>query len=743
MERKILLCGLVIFLLLSITVNVYYTSDEFYPAKEDRLNMMPIEAQSLGAEYLTFVSNDPTEDGYIEKQSSTYTRFDTYYYCDMGYRYGSKHWRAYVEWDISDIPDNAIIDDVIFKYHGSDASHTYTITIHTMNYRPSISSDSTVFDDTNNGINLGFFDLVASANQQVDLDGEANNIIKDQLDDDWFAIGFYWPYFTTIDKCGFYSVDNPSPNPAPTLEITYSLPATPQLEIQILSEVDENEEFQVTISADGSSVEGATVSFSGSTKNSAANGVVTFSAPSVDSDTGYLISVSKSGYLSAEVSIAVLDVTLPVEPQLVISAPSSVVEESSFQITITANGLPIEGVTVSFMGITYYSMSDGIVNLMPLSADSDTNYLISISKLGYLSAEVSIAVLDVPASTEPQLAISAPSSVIEESSFQITITANDLPVENVLISFSGETYYTNNEGNAMLSTPPVEKDTEYIITASLTNYLTNTLLIVALNQEKIVSEGYIFGKVLDDLGNSIEDVKVCAILISTESTSKCVFTDSKGNYNIIVTPGSYSMEAGKEGYITSNIHGINVQEDEIVEVNFTLQEEVNEESKSFVEYAIQEEIKKGSIVGTIDVASEEEQISLYGDINVELVSSDISSDDGIRIIISGEEQPGTKIVVYLGKVDDEIAITYDGIEIEQNTNVEAIFKESNDNAEWLLVEDSILIVNIPHYSEHEILITLKETIEPLGGLVGILTYIGIFALVAFLFVGIGTIRRRL
>ena len=56
------------------------------------------------------------------------------------------------------------------------------------------------------------------------------------------------------------------------------------------------------------------------------------------------------------------------------------------------------------------------------------------------------------------------------------------------------------------------------------------------------------------------------------------------------------MEASKEGYIMSTIHGINVQEDEIVEVNFTLQEEVNGESKSFAEYTIQEEIKKSKIV---------------------------------------------------------------------------------------------------------------------------------------------------
>ena len=62
---------------------------------------------------------------------------------------------------------------------------------------------------------------------------------------------------------------------------------------------------------------------------------------------------------------------------------------------------------------------------------------------------------------EPQLKINTASSVAEEELFTLTVTADDVPVEGVSISFAAETYLTDNEGKVTMSAPIVDADTSY------------------------------------------------------------------------------------------------------------------------------------------------------------------------------------------------------------------------------------------------------------------------------------------
>jgi len=82
------------------------------------------------------------------------------------------------------------------------------------------------------------------------------------------------------------------------------------------------------------------------------------------------------------------------ENQLFIDAPSVVDDMGGFWVTITdGEGNPIEGVTVEFDTNSYKTNINGKIKLYP-SVNEDTNFTITASKEGYLSAMVWITVIN-------------------------------------------------------------------------------------------------------------------------------------------------------------------------------------------------------------------------------------------------------------------------------------------------------------------------------------------------------------
>jgi len=140
---------------------------------------------------------DPTtltavnEDGDVRFNDPGYTRDsagnDIYVYYTTAYR-------GYIEWDISAIPDAAIIESVSFRYRRYSAGYASAIDCYQMSSQPSASSDATVYADAKNGVQyLNGFGSGNAADTwyTVALPASAAAHLQANLAADWFALGFY------------------------------------------------------------------------------------------------------------------------------------------------------------------------------------------------------------------------------------------------------------------------------------------------------------------------------------------------------------------------------------------------------------------------------------------------------------------------------------------------------------------------------------------------------------------------
>jgi hypothetical protein len=143
--------------------------------------------------------------------------------------------RTMIRWNISSIPDSAIIYAVTLKYHGVDRDSSIWGAIHSKQYDPAVFHGSTSqenaqfhFDDCWGSefyvTGDGTFPLIGE-NQQLDLGIDAILDLGSHLDDDWFAVGI-----TSGDELvnGTFHIlartyQGVPPTPKPTLCVRYSL----------------------------------------------------------------------------------------------------------------------------------------------------------------------------------------------------------------------------------------------------------------------------------------------------------------------------------------------------------------------------------------------------------------------------------------------------------------------------------------------------------------------------------------
>jgi len=131
-------------------------------------------------------------------------------------------------------------------------------------YNVEDTTASSVLNSINNCIKVSMYDAI----NQVQIDYESTG----------------GQDFTISRGMGYLVlVETPEPPQQPD-SLVIDIPAT----------VNEGEDFQVTITSEGSTIEGATVTFNGDSFLTNSDGIVTLTAPSVDSDTSYSISASKT-----------------------------------------------------------------------------------------------------------------------------------------------------------------------------------------------------------------------------------------------------------------------------------------------------------------------------------------------------------------------------------------------------------------------------------------------------------------
>ena len=146
------------------------------------------------------------------------------------------------------------------------------------------------------------------------------------------------------------------------------------------------------------------VTFNGETKNaSEVGGFVSFTAPEVDEDTQYTIDAVKDwGNVDdhhpndenvltyGETKITVLN--QPDTLDLVVVAPSSVMEKEKFEVLVRAGDSAVPLAAVIFNGFPYVTNLDGKVNLVAPEVSEDEEYTIYANLAGFIDGETKMTV---------------------------------------------------------------------------------------------------------------------------------------------------------------------------------------------------------------------------------------------------------------------------------------------------------------------------------------------------------------
>jgi len=525
--------------------------------------------------------------------------------------------------------------------------------------------------------------------------------------------------------------------------------------ISTVDKANEEESFTVLVTIDNEKeepVENASivVEWDDNTYLTNVEGKVNLIAPTVAINTVYVINASKESYNSTEVNILIIDT-----PQLIIDAPSSIVEGETFSVIITIDdGNPVKHALVTFNDVSFLSSISGRVNFNTLFVEEDTLYEITTEKEGYISDQEDIMVINQIV-TEPQLIIDAPSSIDEGENFSVIITIDDgNPVKHALVTFNDVSFLSSISGRVKFTAPFVEEDTKYTIIASKEGHTTAVVNIMIINNDTIVIEedekGWVMGIVYeetDDSNTPLEGAMVC-IIISEENnvlTNKCVFTNQNGEYSISVEPDVYFMEASKSGYIKSQVDNVKVEAGEETNQDFILIK-IEEESDSsgeedgITDYILNEQIRKGNLPINVQATSKEQKVTLYKeDFEAEILEV---TDEKVIVRIQGTSTKPQKVAVTVEKLEDiqdiEFKVYYDDNKIEVLSSLTQFFSEDNTETNCIILEDDngkkVVVINAAEWSEHTITIqTISQVIEAIGGTTAIIMYITTFAILGVLY----------
>ena len=448
------------------------------------------------------------------------------------------------------------------------------------------------------------------------------------------------------------------------------------------------------------------------------DGTVSFTSPLVEYNALYIINASKPGFESNQTLITVI------VNSLILFIPSEVIEGESFEARVTdIIDNPIENAIIScdvFPTYEFQTNREGIAVLTAPNVEEDTTYDLTARKEGYQSGVSKIKVKDNASFPEEQLVIIVTSSAIEEEEFTVTITANGVPIENVEIFFNSETYYTKSDGTVIISAPEVTQDTNYLITASKTDYIPNTVWITILDKQITVEVGWIYGTVTSDTGSPLKDVRVC-VMLQGGTTNKCMFTDEQGGYNILVPTGTHTVKATLDEYQESIKNNIPVEDKTAYGVNFILEkiehyipEPSKDVNQQLMQAAISAAIEDDEMGGEISILESTQEIKIYrSDLDIQILKQ---SDEEISFNVTGEEDTPTLFAVHIPKTAlldiTNINVTYDNQSVELG-GFDSIFNlqgeqpyygmliTGNDSGEPVLH----LIISIPGFSEHTITIS--------------------------------------
>jgi len=172
-----------------------------------------------------------------------------------------------------------------------------------------------------------------------------------------------------------------------------------QEELTIISDtlVNDSELFYITIKgSDNLPLQDVKVTFNFEEKLTDEDGIVSFVAPNVTSDSFYSIDASKYGFLPASTSIEVINLDSSngsSSKKLTVCVAPHAFENEEFTITIrNEQGNTVSDARVKFLDIFYYTDFKGSVTVTAPDVSWDTTHEIIVTKSGYDSSPAEIIV---------------------------------------------------------------------------------------------------------------------------------------------------------------------------------------------------------------------------------------------------------------------------------------------------------------------------------------------------------------
>lgn len=337
----------------------------------------------------------------------------------------------------------------------------------------------------------------------------------------------------------------------------YIIQGLKPLQISAPATVIEGQQFTVIVRSNGTPVMDATVIFIDHPYVTGYNGSVILTAPSVTNNTIYPINASKPGYTSTVKMITVTNIM----NNLVIDAPSSVYEGDTFNVHVSdEEGHPINHAAVIFWNQTYYTFNGSAFLTAPL-VEETVKTTIHVSAWEYYPATVNISIID----TANSLIITAPSSVLEQSFFLVTVTdTNSNLIDNASVLFFNTTYYTQN-GHVSILAPSVDYSIVVELIAEKEGYLPGSTIITILDNITLpilsiyapeqVQEGSSFLVRVTSENYSVPNATVTFL-------QTVFYTNAFGNVTLtapsVATTTQYSIQAQKGGYQPAPIFWITV-----------------------------------------------------------------------------------------------------------------------------------------------------------------------------------------
>ena len=284
--------------------------------------------------------------------------------------------------------------------------------------------------------------------------------------------------------------------------------------------------------------------------------------------------------------------------------------------------------------------------------------------------------------------------------------------------------------------------------------------------EEEVENGWVYGKVLLRSNNVVypaNNISICLYPSNEDTSGKnyilqkgpCSFTNENGEFVIYyVDPGTYMIKAVKSK-IYSSEQFIEIIEGQGTEVNFII-------NITETRLEIEKSIISGNVGGELHVSKEngakyEYDIMIYDGVSIEVTYLSFGK---MSLIVSGDEHSSGRTIAILTDLEmfnttSDFAVEYDGESIKMADNISDVLNPNDDgiHAEYLMTigTDGIeILISIPHFSEHEIMIytmqpegPIDEIVESVGGINAIMLYISICIVASVLFVGTIYMRRKL